>query len=25
MRDAGFNDIRREHLCGPYAMVVGIK
>jgi hypothetical protein len=24
MRDAGFTQIRREHLCGPYSTVVGI-
>jgi hypothetical protein len=25
MRDAGFSDVHREHLSGPYSMVVGIR
>ena len=25
MREAGFTEARREHLCGPYSMVVGAK
>jgi hypothetical protein len=25
MHDAGFDDVRRAHLCAPYSMVVGIK
>jgi hypothetical protein len=25
MRAAGFAEVRREHLAGPYSMVIGVK